>query len=395
MQIIAFIILLVIEILSFLVLKEHFFTSSKPKFFISSIIHFFLSIWIWLLLIKIFFYKGFFDTQENIHNLMNLTGLICAVVLCRVLIIIIHFSGKLLRIRKQGHVKWLTKTGLIVSITVFLICATGFLVGRFNFKTEEVSVKFKDLDKELDGIRIVHISDLHLSGFYHHGRQLEKVSEIINRHQPDLIINTGDFVTYGWREFGRFDTILLKAQAGYGSFTIFGNHDMGTYLPDSSEEERNINTLKMNELMTSSGYRVLNDEHIIINIGEKKVALIGVSTGGHFPTLNHSNINVATRGLDSVDFKIFLCHDPNQWEEDVVGKTDIDLTFSGHTHGMQIGILARNLRWSPAKYFYPHWNGLYRDGDQVQYVNRGVGFLGIPFRIWMPPEISVITLEAE
>ena len=111
--------------------------------------------------------------------------------------------------------------------------------------------------------------------------------------------------------------------------------------------------------------------------------------------MTHGNLDMAIAGLDSVDLKILLTHDPNHWEEAVTGKTDIQVTFSGHTHGMQMGIITKKIRWSPVKYFYPHWNGLYLDGKQSQYVNRGLGCLAIPFRIWMPPEITVITLKKE
>jgi predicted MPP superfamily phosphohydrolase len=114
-----------------------------------------------------------------------------------------------------------------------------------------------------------------------------------------------------------------------------------------------------------------------------------------FPHIIHGDLAKAISGLDSADLKILLSHDPNQWEEEVTGKTDIDITLSGHTHGMQMGIMTKKIRWSPAKYFYPHWNGLYKQGNQYQYVNRGLGVIGIPFRIWMPPEITVITIKRE
>jgi len=120
-----------------------------------------------------------------------------------------------------------------------------------------------------------------------------------------------------------------------------------------------------------------------------------VVTGGRHPNMIHGDLRKAMEGTDSADFKIFLCHDPNQWETDVAGKTNIDLTLSGHTHGMQMGVITKWFRWSPSEYFYPHWNGLYSQGNQYHYVNRGLGTFVIPFRIWMPPEITVITLAAE
>jgi uncharacterized protein len=132
-----------------------------------------------------------------------------------------------------------------------------------------------------------------------------------------------------------------------------------------------------------------------VRIKGAKIGLIGIITKGSHPDIIHGDLKKALSGMDSVDLKILLSHDPNQWEKDVVSKSDVDLTLSGHTHGMQIGIITNRFRWSPAKYIYPHWNGIYTEGEQVQYVNRGLGELSIPFRIWMPPEITIITLKRE
>jgi hypothetical protein len=256
-------------------------------------------------------------------------------------------------------------------------------------------VKIKGLKPDLDGLKIVQISDLHLSSFYHHQEVLEKVMTRINELNPDLLINTGDFITVGWREFSRFDTILYKAKGKYGNFAVMGNHDFGTYHPYFTEAERNNNVLLMNKFIASSGYRVLNDEFRIVNIGNSKIAMIGVMTRGSFPGIIHGDLKKAASGIYGADLKILLAHDPNQWDKEVTGKTDIDITLSGHTHGMQMGILTKTFRWSPAHYFYPRWNGLYHVGEQYLVVNRGLGVLAIPFRIWMPPEITVITLQSE
>ncbi len=328
---------------------------------------------------------------------MNLRGMICAVVAPRIILIILHFSGKYVKRRSGGYSKSATYTGMIIMAFIFTVVASGTLFERFNFKTENVTVNIRGLNKDLDGLKLVQISDLHLSTFYHHRKVLQKVMEDINSYKPDLILNTGDFVTIGWREFDRNDTILAKAKSRYGNFAVLGNHDFGTYDPYFTEADRENNVLIMNHMVESSGYTVLNDDFKIIRIGAAKVALIGIITVGRHPHMIHGNLKNAISGLDkdSVDFKIFLSHDPNEWEKDAVGKTDIDLTLCGHTHGMQMGIMTKNFRWSPAKYFYPHWNGLYKEGKQYQYVNRGLGVLAVPFRLWMPPEITIITLKPE
>jgi predicted MPP superfamily phosphohydrolase len=321
--------------------------------------------------------------------------MICGVVVPRVILIICHFSGKLARIKSGGYVRWLTNTGLSIAVVIFSIVAFGTLHGKFNFRTEQVTIKIAGLKKDLDGLKIVQISDLHLAGFYHHRKLLHEVMEKINTYKPDLIFNTGDFVSFGWREFDSNDTILAIARSRYGNFAVMGNHDFGTYHPFFTEGDRKNHVLIINKLIESSGYKVLNDEFTRVSIGDAKIGVIGIITMGRYPDIVHGDLGKATAGLDSVDLKILLSHDPNQWKLAVTGKTDIDITLSGHTHGMQMGILTRKFRWSPSKYFYPHWNGLYSEGKQFQYVNRGLGVLAIPFRIWMPPEITIITLKKE
>ncbi len=389
-----FILIITLEFLTLTALWEHY-KHTKSKFYILIAVHSLLSIWLFYLLIKVAFYDGNYDTPHNIWILMNLTGMYCAVVAPRVLISILHFSGKLFRIRKGGHIRWLTETGIIISIFIFTVIALSTLIGRFNFKTEEITVKIEDLDPGLDGLKIAHISDLHLAGFHKHMNRLQEAMDEINNHQPDMILNTGDFISYGWREFDRCDTILVTAESRYGNFAVIGNHDKGTYLPGSTEADKEIIFLKLNELITKSGYKVLNDEHVILNINGADIAIIGIETSGRHPGIIHGDVNRATEGTDSADFRILLIHDPNQWRQDVIGETDIELSLAGHTHGMQIGIMTKKFRWSPAVYFYPEWNGLYSEGKQYLYVNRGLGVLAIPFRIWMPPEITMITIEAE
>jgi predicted MPP superfamily phosphohydrolase len=280
-------------------------------------------------------------------------------------------------------------------IFILSIVALGTLHGRFNFKTEQVTIKIKGLNKDLDGLKIVQLSDMHLAGFYHHRKVLQAVMDKVNSYKPDLILNTGDFVSYGWREFGRNDTILITAKSRYGNFAVMGNHDFGTYHPDFTEADRANNVLIMNKLIESSGYKVLNDEFTKVKAGNARIGIIGVITMGRHPHIIHGDLGKAISGLDSVDLEILMSHDPNHWKMAVAGKTDINLTLSGHTHGMQMGIFTKKFKWSPSKYFYPHWGGLFSEGDQYQYVNLGLGVLAIPFRIWMPPEITVITLKSE
>lgn len=387
------IILIITEILSIVVIQQHYRNHSTPKYFIAIFIHIILSLPLWVSFIATNYYHGFYDSPRHIWLMMNLTGLVVGVVFPRIVLILLHFAGKAIMYKSHSHLRWLTYAGMLIMAGIVFIIAFSSLYGRFNFTTEEVTVNIEGLNNDLEGLKIVQLSDMHLASFYHNKKQLEKVMEKVNQLKPDLLINTGDFVTFGWREFELDDTILAKAKSKYGNFAILGNHDAGTYDPEFGEEDRKINIQKLTELITASGYKVLNDEFSIINIGKARIGMIGVSTGGRHPNVTHGNLGKATAGLDSVDFKILLTHDPNHWAEAIDKKTDIELTLSGHTHGMQMGIITKNFRWSPSKYFYPHWNGLYSDGKQFHYVNRGLGTNAIPFRIWMPPEITLITLR--
>lgn len=389
------IILLITEVLTIIVLRQHFLKTSGSKYVLSVFIHIILSLWVWIIFVTLRSYNSFYDNPRHVWLMLLMAFVIISIVLPRIILIILHFSGKLINIKDRTHVRGLTNAGMTIMALTILVISAGTLYGRFNFKLEEVTIKIKGLNKDLDGLKIVQLSDMHLTSFYRHKKLLEKVMDEVNQINPDILINTGDFVSFGWREFERDDTILSKAVSRYGSFAILGNHDAGTYDPDFSEADRSNNILILNNLIKSSGYQVLNDEFKKIRIGNATVALIGVTTKGRHPHMVHGDLNRAIKGLDSADLKILLTHDPNHWAEAVTGKTDIGITLSGHTHGMQIGIITKKLRWSPAKYFYPHWNGLYTSGNQYQYVNRGLGVLNIPFRIWMPPEISVITIRRE
>ncbi len=387
--------LIITEVLTLIVLRQHFFSTSKIKYFVSIIIHVILSIWLWILFFEVTNYKSFYDTPQHIWLKLNFTAMIICVVVPRLILSLCHFTGSIIRIKQGGYITWLTNSGIIFMALILAIVTIGTLHGRFNFRTENITIKVKGLKKDLEGLRIIQLSDLHLAGFYHHPNVLQNVINKVNALKPDLILNTGDFVSYGWRELDGNDTILAKAKSKYGNFAVMGNHDFGTYDPDFTQTDRDSMVFIMKRLISNSGYKVLSDEFSNVTIDSAKIGLIGLITMGRFPDIIHGNLDKAIAGLDSVDLKILLDHDPNHWDEAVTGKTNIDITLSGHTHGMQFGILSQKFKWSPAQYFYPHWSGLYKEGNQFQYVNRGLGVLAIPFRICMPPEITVITLTAE
>jgi predicted MPP superfamily phosphohydrolase len=127
----------------------------------------------------------------------------------------------------------------------------------------------------------------------------------------------------------------------------------------------------------------------------EQIALLGIENWGakaRFP--KYGDLPGAHRGTENIPFKILMSHDPSHWDAQVRPKYgDIDLMLSGHTHGMQFGVEIPGLRWSPVQYVYRQWAGLYEQGRQKLYVNRGFGFIGYPGRVGILPEITVLELS--
>jgi len=134
---------------------------------------------------------------------------------------------------------------------------------------------------------------------------------------------------------------------------------------------------------------------LVIKKENDEIAIIGIENWGKHPFKNYSDLKKAMNEVSHIPFKILLSHDPTHWEAEVLKKTDIAITFSGHTHGMQAAFQYRNLKWSPIKFKYKHWAGLYKKNKQFLYVNRGLGWLGFPGRIGMRPEITLIDISKE
>ena len=386
-----FLILFSIDLLAYLTIKAGRVSENRKVRFILICIHFILSILTYYYILRILFFRGDFAENRNISLLMSLGFLIAAVWLPRIVMILFLNLGKLLKKISvlSRVVNW---TGLSISLIVTILVLSGTIHGRFNFKYEEVIIPYNNLPDELNGFKIVQISDLHLSSFYKHKDRLIEVVEEINRIDPDIIVNTGDFVTIAWNEMVPFTDILAGSESKYGNFAIPGNHDAGTYHPYYDDKGKSENVETMKKLIKMAGYTVLSDSHNDISINSSVLRLAGVITTGSIPDIIYGDINKALYDTIPASFTILLTHDPNHWVEDIRYRNDIDLTLSGHTHGMQMGIITRNIKWSPAKKLYPCWNGLYGKNDNYLYVNRGLGTISFPFRIGMPPEITIITL---
>ena len=292
--------------------------------------------------------------------------------------------------------KFLSQIGIIIATAPMASILFGALKGRFRFQTRYQELHFPHLPQAFHGLRIVHISDLHLGSFKGNEAALQEAVEMINRETPHLIVFTGDLVNNFYQETVGFEPILNQLKATIGKYSILGNHDYGHYSNWRSETARQHNfdeIVKANERL---GFTLLRNEHVVLHRHDQTIAMAGVEYWGN-PSRhgNTGDLTKASHGIDQVDFKILLSHDPTHWDAQVVGNTNYALTLAGHTHGMQMGIDYKGLKWSPAQWKFRHWDGLYRHKNQYLFVNRGLGVLGMPTRIGMLPEITVLELKRE
>ncbi len=347
------------------------------------------------------------DTRDY-QTFFTVAGLIMLVVAPKLLFIAFHLADDVFYLitrifRRKAPVdqytgnrisraKFLTQTGLGLAAIPFIGMIYGMLQGRFDFRIVHEKISFPNLPPAFSGLRIVHISDSHLGSFFHNYAAVAEGFEMINNLRPDLIFFTGDMVNNYADEIDGWETYFSGLTAKYGKYAILGNHDYGDYVdwPDVAAKTDNLNYLinKMGEM----GFTMLLNENRAISIGGDEVSLIGTENWGHGSFSKYGDLDKAMRGADK-PFKILLSHDPSHWDGQVLNKTDIDLTLSGHTHGMQFGIEVPGIKWSPAQYRYPRWGGLYTEGKQHLYVNRGFGYIGFPGRVGISPEVTLIELH--
>ncbi|MCF6268438.1 MAG: metallophosphoesterase [Melioribacteraceae bacterium] len=294
---------------------------------------------------------------------------------------------------KISRSTFLTRVGFVIAGIPFLSIAYGIGWGRFNFIIRKSNLYYSNLPKEFNGFKIAQISDFHLGSYAGNIDKVEEVVNLINEHNPDLIVFTGDLVNNLASEIEPYLPVLSKLKAKYGMYSILGNHDYGEYVRWSSpvKKRENIEQLIKNE--EEIGFEMLMNSAAKITIGKSSISIIGVENWGLPPFPQYGNLNKALQNIDDSEFKILLSHDPTHWDAEVVSKTNIDLTLSGHTHGAQFGIEIPGWRWSPVNLRYKQWGGVYRNGKQVLNVNTGIGFIGFPGRIGMPPEVGLITLK--
>ncbi|PXX31362.1 metallophosphoesterase [Arenibacter sp. ARW7G5Y1] len=310
-----------------------------------------------------------------------------------VVISILYFSNFLITGEKSLLI--IPLVGVFFGFLPFFVIVYAVFRAVYRFKVHKVVIKSDLLPSSFSGLRIVQISDLHLGSFNYRYHILDRAITTINQLNPDFIFFTGDLVNnYAW-ELNGWEKVLGQLSAKMGKYSVLGNHDYGDYSKWESEEERKSNFEDIKDFHSKIGFKLLLNEAECIESEGEKIAIVGVENWGNPPFKQYGDLQKALRKVNGIDYKILLSHDPSHWRGEVLDKTNIALTLSGHTHGMQAGINIKNREWSPIKYKYKHWAGLYDLGPQFLYVSRGLGWMGFPGRLGMRPEITFIELDNE
>lgn len=264
----------------------------------------------------------------------------------------------------------------------YVIAGNGMFRTLYDFQTSNVDLAIRRLPNVFDGMRIAQISDIHAGSFPDH-RPFQEVRRILDALKPDVIVITGDFVNAKPVEMSIIARELAQLKAPYGVFASLGNHD---HYNTPAEHRRLVETVR--------GLNVdllINENRRITEMGSSLV-IAGTDNSGFRQT--YAKLHKALEGVVEDEATILLAHDPTFWDREVVGATNIDVMLAGHTHGGQFGVQLLGFEWSPAQYVYKQWAGLYAAGEQLLYVNRGIGTVGPPLRIGIPPEVTLFTLRS-
>ena len=292
--------------------------------------------------------------------------------------------------------KFVSTLGWGLAAIPFASILYSIFKGKYNYKVWKYTLYFDNLPKAFDGYRITQISDIHCGSFDNY-EKIRYGVDLINSQKSDVILFTGDLVNNLANEVQNWKSLFATLQAPDGVFSIMGNHDYGDYSSWETPEAKQQNLEHLFQLQKQMGWQLLLNEHCYLERDGEKIALIGVENWGHGRFSKYGDLNKAMEGVNTEDFKILMSHDPTHWQEVVLPENkDVQLTLSGHTHGMQCGIeIPGWLKWSPSQYIYKYWGGMYEEDGKYLNVNRGFGYHAFPGRLGVWPEITVIELKTK
>lgn len=366
------------------------------------------------ILVSIIVYVNFFyvsitydKTQGQTPQFQMAMGVMLTVLLPKLVVLIAMFGEdiyrgilKLFSVISSGETKslagrrkFISQLALGLAAIPFAAFIYGIIQGKYNYKVLKYQLSFKDLPDAFDGYTITQISDIH-SGSFTNKEKIQYGVDLINEQKSDLMLFTGDIVNNKADEMDDWIDVFSQLEAKEGKYAILGNHDYGDYMEWTNPQDKVDNFQRVKDIHKEIGFDLLLDEHRYLEKDGQKIALVGVENWGK--GFNQAgDLEKASANINKEDFKILMSHDPSHWEH-IVKKDDFNyqLTLSGHTHGLQMGIeIPGWFKWSPSKFAYKQWAGLYEEFGRYINVNRGFGYHAFPGRVGIWPEITVIELK--
>ncbi|MEZ4777836.1 MAG: metallophosphoesterase [Flavobacteriaceae bacterium] len=364
-----------------------------------------------IVLLALFIYQltGGIHGRQMTPSRMYTFGFFLAIFIPKLLVIIFMFGEDIIRFSvglfsKFGgsddgfylpsRRKFISTLALGVAAVPFASLLYGMYRGKYNYKVLKYTLAFDDLPDAFDGYTITQISDVH-SGSFDNEKKVKYGIGLINEQESDLILFTGDLVNNKADEMLPWKEHFAKLSAKDGVFSVLGNHDYGDYISWPSEEDKRNNLQHLKAIQKEMGWNLLLNENVSLKRNGESIKLIGVENWGAGGFKKAGDLEKACVGVSKSDFKILMSHDPSHWKEQVkLDDRHFHLTLSGHTHGMQFGIeIPGWFKWSPVKYRYENWAGIYEELGRYINVNRGFGFLAYPGRVGIWPEVTVIQLK--
>lgn len=351
-----------------------------------------------------------FSTPRSLGQTMQFqyaVGFMLTILIPKAILIIMMFGEDIVRVILKlvsvfssgetqsfvGRRVFVSKLALGLAAIPFASFLYGIIQGRYNYKVLKYQLSFEDLPEAFDGLTITQISDIH-SGSFTNKNKIQYGVDLINEQKSDIILFTGDIVNNKADEMDTWVDVFKQLDAPMGKFSVLGNHDYGDYVDWLTKEDKINNFKAVKDIHPKIGFDLLLNENRYIEKDGQKIAIVGVENWGK--GFNQSGDLVkASEGINKDDFKILLSHDPSHWEY-MVKKDDFNyqLTLSGHTHGLQMGIeIPGVFKWSPSQYVYKQWAGLYEEFGRYINVNRGFGYHAFPGRVGIWPEVTVIELK--
>jgi predicted MPP superfamily phosphohydrolase len=359
----------------------------------------------------IFSYFDFNRSNGFSHSNAYAVGFFIAILVPKLVLLLFMFGEDLFRIPQAiyryfaidkspsenyfpNRRQFISKLALGLAAIPFASIVYGIYKGRYNFKVLKYTLHFEDLPKAFDGYKITQISDIH-SGSFDNLEKVQYAVNLINQQESDVILFTGDMVNNKAEEMLPYMNVFGGLKAKDGKFSVLGNHDYGDYITWESHEAKHKNLEDLKSIQKQIGFDLLLNESRYLQKEGDRIALLGVENWGVGGFKKAGDLKKAAKNITENDFKILLTHDPSHWEYEVVkDPIHYHLTLSGHTHGMQFGIeIPGWIKWSPSKWRYKYWAGIYKEMGQYINVNRGFGYLAFPGRVGIWPEITVIELK--